>query len=740
MRIFEKDFMIIFCIKNHEEVLNHPYHNFLNMSAINYIKKCIPSIMASVTFLVLSVGNVRGEISDIINEVVVNTSIHNLTNENSPIISSQIRSVNENSAVGTNVGGPIAASDLDGETLTYSIISGNTGNAFIINSTTGQIKVSSPILNYELISTYSLTVQVCDNGSPSKCSNAIITINLNDINENPNQPVIGKATYTIPEHSIMNTMVGIIAGSDADSYQTIDYKITGGTGVGKFAVDYTGKITVIGPLDYETSTSYALEITVSDNGQPSRSSSATIIINLTNIPEPVPYLWNLYYSPCSLNNVTTLTSDLISNDYYFLGWSVSPGGSTLGIVNPESSVTSALTGTTYMGKIGTVGGNNLITNGNFEAGNVVTGFTSEYTYVAGSASISSPGQFGITRDADSKVPYFVESVDQTIGDGSGYYMCVDGDAVLDVKVYSTTVNVVAGQKYLFSAWLSNAHDDIAPIDVNARAKLKFDVAGIDIGGIELDGTVGVWQRFYAIYTATTTGTITISIENNNSNGSRNDFFLDDVTFTSFTATETRSITVPGCPGIIEINTAPVISSGTFSVPENCVAGTIVGNVEAVDADNDILSYSIVSGNSAGKFSINSSTGKITVVGDLDYEAVSSYNLTVAVEDGFQSNSAEITINVEDVSEVISAVDKGIETSQNLKGYPNPFKESINIVLTSTSEMATVIVKDINGRILYKEKHPTNNTITIGENLESGVYIIEAISETDSRVIKVLKLE
>ena len=68
------------------------------------------------------------------------------------------RSVDENSAAGTNVGDPIAATDADGDALTYAL-SGS--DAFAIDAATGQIAVSSD-LDYETQSGYFLTVTVSD--------------------------------------------------------------------------------------------------------------------------------------------------------------------------------------------------------------------------------------------------------------------------------------------------------------------------------------------------------------------------------------------------------------------------------------------------------------------------------------------------------------------------------------------------------------------------------------------------
>ncbi|MDA0230708.1 MAG: cadherin repeat domain-containing protein [Proteobacteria bacterium] len=67
--------------------------------------------------------------------------------------------------------------------------------------------------------------------------------------------------------------------------------------------------------------------------------------------------------------------------------------------------------------------------------------------------------------------------------------------------------------------------------------------------------------------------------------------------------------------------------------ENSAAGTAVGTVAASDPDaGDALSYAITSGNQDGAFAIDTD-GVITVQGGLDFEALSSYALTVQVTDG-----------------------------------------------------------------------------------------------------------
>ncbi|MEO6455383.1 MAG: kelch repeat-containing protein [Ginsengibacter sp.] len=100
-----------------------------------------------------------------------------------------------------------------------------------------------------------------------------------------------------------------------------------------------------------------------------------------------------------------------------------------------------------------------------------------------------------------------------------------------------------------------------------------------------------------------------------------------------------------------INDAPVFSSNnySFSVPENAALGTSLGTVSATDADNDVLTYSIKTGNTNSALSINSGTGLITVAKPLNHHTQDQYVLVVAVTDPgglFTEASTIITVQAE----------------------------------------------------------------------------------------------
>ena len=92
---------------------------------------------------------------------------------------STTRGVDENAAVGANVGDPVAATDADGDALTYAL----TGSgAFAISETAGQIAVAET-LDHETQSSYLLTVTVSDgknaSGEADTGVDASITVTIN---------------------------------------------------------------------------------------------------------------------------------------------------------------------------------------------------------------------------------------------------------------------------------------------------------------------------------------------------------------------------------------------------------------------------------------------------------------------------------------------------------------------------------------------------------------------------------
>ncbi|MEO1431599.1 MAG: Calx-beta domain-containing protein [Cyanobacteria bacterium J06633_8] len=124
--------------------------------------------------------------------------------------------IEENSSEGTFVA-QLGATDPEGDTLTYAITSGNIDPdgdgtaAFAIDSATGRITVAdSGDLDFETTPTFNLNLTVTD--AEGLSDNARITINLADVDESV--PVdIQSATFSVPENSEEETVVGIVQAS-----------------------------------------------------------------------------------------------------------------------------------------------------------------------------------------------------------------------------------------------------------------------------------------------------------------------------------------------------------------------------------------------------------------------------------------------------------------------------------------------------------------------------------------------
>ena len=87
------------------------------------------------------------------------------------------RSVAENAVVGEYFGAPLAATDPDGDTLTYTL--GGAGSRFFnVNPTTGRLGVKVP-LDYETRSSHSVAVRVADGrGAAASIAVTVAVVNV----------------------------------------------------------------------------------------------------------------------------------------------------------------------------------------------------------------------------------------------------------------------------------------------------------------------------------------------------------------------------------------------------------------------------------------------------------------------------------------------------------------------------------------------------------------------------------
>ena len=126
----------------------------------------------------VSDGTLIDEITVTIN--VISTETETPTNSSPSFVdgSHTRRTVAENTAKGVNIGNPIAATDADNDSLTYTL-GGPDASSFDIDNTTGQLKTSAE-LDYEKKNTYTVTVTVSDGNLTITITVIIIIIDLDD--------------------------------------------------------------------------------------------------------------------------------------------------------------------------------------------------------------------------------------------------------------------------------------------------------------------------------------------------------------------------------------------------------------------------------------------------------------------------------------------------------------------------------------------------------------------------------
>lgn len=204
-------------------------------------------------------------------------------NEAPRLSPNQDYTIDENTPAGVTVG-QLQFSDPDAiDTHSFTIVSGNTGNAFAVSST-GLITVqSSAALNYEQTSKFTLQVRVVDSGTPSLSDSQSVIINIRNTQEAPRIKDLDTdtAAFDIPSVTIYldawvvpgaddRSLVTAMTATDEDlgDEPLLTWKLAGGNTDGLFAISGSGaeaKIIASAPLTSATKSVYLLYIEVYDS-------------------------------------------------------------------------------------------------------------------------------------------------------------------------------------------------------------------------------------------------------------------------------------------------------------------------------------------------------------------------------------------------------------------------------------------------------------------------------------------
>ncbi|KAH9508008.1 hypothetical protein Btru_052572, partial [Bulinus truncatus] len=492
-------------------------------------------------------------------------------------------------------------------------------------------------------------------------------------------------------HQMPNTITTAVASDlDIGINKQLSYYITSGNGAGKFFIDPSaGSVTLLASLDFETTTSYSLEITVRDQGSPVLSVTGTMTVTVTDVNDKPPVCASsLYTGTVAENSQSTSVVTVSCSDTETVGtvaYSI-----TSGDTNSDFSINSA-TGVITTSASASI---DYETKQNFMLEVTASdGVNSEKTYVKVTVTdvneadpqFSPAGPYTLTVSESEAIGFTVKTVSATdadtfdsvkvysitSGDTTSRFMMDATSGVIKIQglldhettpTYTLTIKVSdSGGKFSTTTLTINVGDvnDNSPVcsptsaavavdegvisgtlytpacsdlDTVATPTLKYSIVSGSHSSISIDTATGALSLVGSLdYETATSHNLVIQVS-------------DQGTPTPNTCTVSVVITVN------PVNEYPPVFTsatyGPYSIPENTALDTSVAQVTATDADLGLLQgtvrYYIISGDSQQQFAIDQSTGKIKVVKSLDREAISTYVLTVRAKDDDPASANEKT--------------------------------------------------------------------------------------------------
>ncbi|XP_032591457.1 fat-like cadherin-related tumor suppressor homolog isoform X2 [Drosophila grimshawi] len=458
-------------------------------------------------------------------------------------------------------------------------------NLFKIDKHSGAIRTEG-YLDYENRQVHNLVISAIDCGIPSLTADMPIVIEIIDVNENRFAPEFEDFVFEgkIRENMPKGTLVMKIAARDMDGMDLnskISYSITGGDGLGIFSVNDQGSIHSLTQLDAESKNFYWLTLCAQDNAIVPFSNCVKVYIEVENENDNIP----LTTKPVYYVNVTEGSSG--KNEIIQLK-AVDPD------IDPSQKITYSII-----------------------SGNLVGYFDID----------PNTGVLKTTErklDRENQAEHILEV---SISD--------NGSPIL-----TSTTRVV-----------------VSVLDINDNSPV-FDQR---VYKVQVPSTTYINESIFQVHAIDNddgeNGRITYSIK---SGKKKNKFRIDSYSGHIFSTKPLepdsefeinvkaedngipkRSQTTLVHFGVIPVSpnspNAPSIMNKSINnivdLTENDKPGFLVTQILAVDEDNDQLWFNISGGNEENHFYIGRDSGNVLLSKYLDYETVTSYNLTISVTDG-----------------------------------------------------------------------------------------------------------
>lgn len=470
-------------------------------------------------------------------------------------------------------------------------------------------------LDREKTEVYTVIISASDlANAPATRQTASTTLVVRVLDDNDNYPQFSERTYSATADEDLdyttNPVISKIKATDADSgaNAAIRYAIIGGNTQNTFSIDsLSGDVTLVKPLDFETTDLYRIVVRAQDGGSPARSNTTQLLVHVKDVNDNAPRFF------------TSLLQEAVSESV--------PIG------------TSVLRVQAYDGDKGL----NALIKYSIGARDLSGAWTENFPITVNSETGWIHTTKQLDREQCSKYQFTVVATDSGEPPKSG-------SATVILTVTDVNDNDPQFEPKSYEAVVSEDDPPGTPVasvtatDPDEDAKIHYDI------------TAGNTRGRFSITSQNGGGLITIAQPLDYKQEKR--FVLTVSAADSGGRSDTALVYV----NISDANNfAPVFENAPYSVPvfEDAPIGTTVLVVSATDSDvgqNAQITYSLGSDGGeqdAAEFTINSQTGAITTTRALDREKLSGYVLTVTARDGGVpplSDTTEVEISVTDVND------------------------------------------------------------------------------------------
>ncbi|KAM5299015.1 protocadherin gamma-A2 isoform 11-T11 [Ctenodactylus gundi] len=223
-------------------------------------------------------------------------------NDNAPVFTQpEYRvSILENTPVGTRIL-TVTANDPDegyNAQVAYFLEKppGETSEVFELKSTSGELTIIKS-LDYEDAESHEIDIEAQD--GPGLLTRTKVTVTVLDVNDNAPEFYMTSATSSVPEDSPPGTVIALFNVHDRDSGQNafvtcsvpekLPFRL-------ERSVDNYHRLVTTRALDREQSSFYNITVTAEDGGDPSLSTYAHIVLQVTDINDNPPAFPHVSYS------------------------------------------------------------------------------------------------------------------------------------------------------------------------------------------------------------------------------------------------------------------------------------------------------------------------------------------------------------------------------------------------------------------------------------------------------------